>query len=421
MKILFINYTDSQETGGTIVMYNLLNLLKKRGIMIDLFTPNSPSSPLLKKYLTYSKFLLLRKLFNKYLKYLKKITRRFYSYSNTYYHAFAKETILDIKKINLSDYDIVHFHCIDHVISIEDISKITKPIVWTLHDSWFFCGSEGHPDIFQSDLRYKTGYSKFNKPISAKGIDIDRITWRRKIKSWKNCNFFIISPSSFEKKLLANSAIGNIIKYSCIVIPNVINEDIYHPINKQMLKEIFQIPDNKKIIGFAAAYNITKRKTLKGAYLLFNILNNFDSDNFFFLCIGPKSNDLEKNIKLPCFFTGKIENPYIMACMYNLCDVFVCPSLLENLPSVCIESSFCGTPVAAFRTGGMSDIIEHKETGYLANIFDADDLFNGILFCLKYHLKLSENAIIKMKRNFNNTSIIEKHIEFYNQIIQKKQ
>jgi glycosyltransferase involved in cell wall biosynthesis len=95
----------------------------------------------------------------------------------------------------------------------------------------------------------------------------------------------------------------------------------------------------------------------------------------------------------------------------------VCPSLLENLPNVCIESLFCGVPVAAFNTGGIPDIVEHKKTGYLAQCFDTEDLLNGILHCIENHDELSHNALIKAQNDFNNAIIVQKHIELYKSIL----
>jgi glycosyltransferase involved in cell wall biosynthesis len=103
--------------------------------------------------------------------------------------------------------------------------------------------------------------------------------------------------------------------------------------------------------------------------------------------------------------------------MYNVCDVFVCPSLIENLPNVCLESLFCGVPVVAFETGGIPDIVEHKKTGYLAKPFDSDDLYRGILYCMDNQAELSTNSLRKAETDFNTETIIKKHMDLYKKII----
>jgi glycosyltransferase involved in cell wall biosynthesis len=112
-----------------------------------------------------------------------------------------------------------------------------------------------------------------------------------------------------------------------------------------------------------------------------------------------------------------VNNPVILASIYNLCDVFVCPSIIENLPYVCLESLFCGVPITAFNTGGIPDIVEHKQTGYLAEPFDPDDLAKGIIYCLENAGRLSKNCLEKASRDFNNETIIDKHIALYKKAI----
>ena len=93
--------------------------------------------------------------------------------------------------INNSDVDIVNLHWIqDEMISIEQIAKIKKPIVWTLHDMWAFCGSE----LYTNNLRWKEGYNKSNKPRDEFGFDLNKWRWERKSRNWRrDINF--ICPS----------------------------------------------------------------------------------------------------------------------------------------------------------------------------------------------------------------------------------
>ena len=66
-----------------------------------------------------------------------------------------------VKKINSSDADIVNLHWVQHeMLSVSDISKIKKPLVWTLHDMWGFCGAEH----ISWDKRWLDGYNVDNRP-----------------------------------------------------------------------------------------------------------------------------------------------------------------------------------------------------------------------------------------------------------------
>lgn len=81
------------------------------------------------------------------------------------------------EKINKMDIDIVHLHWVGaETLSIEDIGRINKPVIWTLHDMWPFCGIEHYaPDLLES--RWRNNYE--NHSFSS-FIDLDFIVWKRK-------------------------------------------------------------------------------------------------------------------------------------------------------------------------------------------------------------------------------------------------
>src|SRR5262249_41322804 len=96
--------------------------------------------------------------------------------------------------INRSDADVVHLHWVSaETMSVEDIGRIRKPVVWTAHDMWPFCGAEHYaPD--GPNARWRCGYTAANRPVAQWGIDIDRWTWRRKRRAWRNA-MHIVCPS----------------------------------------------------------------------------------------------------------------------------------------------------------------------------------------------------------------------------------
>jgi len=424
LKILLLNHTDTGG-GAAIAAKRLLETLCQYGINAVLGVVEKKSIDknvvLVKKSFFFDKikfFRILEKIILKLSFYLK---RAIYKSTNPIFHSCNKRTFINIKLISNSDYDLIHLHWINKdMISIEDIAKIKKPIIWTMHDSWVFCGAEHHPNVLESDNRFIQGYTRKNKPKTTRGPDICRKTWERKKRAWKNCEFNFISPSNYEKESIKKSALFNTISYNCTVIPNITPEDTFKPFNKEMLKELYQIPPNKKVIGFGAADNVTDKKALKGGYLLLDALRKIeDKINYQLVIFGDISISFSTEIEIPIFATGFITNPNILAGIYNLCDVFVCPSLVENLPNVCTESLFCGIPVAAFDTGGIPDIVEHKKTGYLAKCFDTEDLFNGIIYCIDNYNELSKNSLIKARSEFGNDEIVKKHIELYEYVLQR--
>jgi glycosyltransferase involved in cell wall biosynthesis len=421
LKILLISESDVNIGGFTAVLH-LLEKLTGHGIDVTLGVKDKTSSNnsiiLLSRYSIFKKlpfFVLLSKIINKFkMLFFKHIMK--FTTTNSMGYTEAKKTCIDIKKINNSDFDLVHLHWIYRdVISIEDLPKIKKPMIFTMHDSWIFCGAEYHPNVLENDQRFIEGYTSKNKPKTTHGRDICRLTWERKKRNWKNLNINFISPSNFEKELLQKSFLFK--NKDCSIIPNVVPNEIFRKINKNQIRDIYNIPKGKKVICFGAA-KITKDISIKGEYLLLEALKNKTSYDLFLIIFGNVDAAFINELNIPVFLAGRITNPYILSSFYNACDVFVCPSLVENLPMVCIEAQYCGLPVTAFRTGGIPDVIEHKETGYLATPYDTYDFFQGIEFCLENQEKLSSNSITRVNTLFNNDHIINQHINLYKRILE---
>jgi len=428
MKILLLNYFDA-GSGAAIATERLLMALRQSNINVELGVLEKKNANvaiilLQKKNLNQPEFYcIIKRLCGKFKSRITRIANLDFSTTNTITHSTNHKSFIDVNYINNSDYDIIHFHWVNYdMISIEDIPKIKKPIVWTMHDSWVFCGAEHHPNILENDTRFIEGYTKFNKPKTTSGFDVCRKTWERKKAAWKDCKFMFISPSNYIMEAFNKSALFNNSKSICTVIPNIVPENIFKANNRNALKEVFQIPKDKKIIGFGASYGISNKKSTKGGYLLLEAIKKInDNTNYFFVLFGNNNDSFAEEIVMSYFSAGSISNPYILAAIYNLCDVFVCPSLIENLPNVCLESLFCGIPVTAFNTGGIPDIVEHKKTGYLAKCFDIEDLCDGILYCIDNYDDLSRNSLEKARAEFTNEVIVKKHIEVYKSILSNNQ
>jgi glycosyltransferase involved in cell wall biosynthesis len=339
----------------------------------------------------------------------KKAKKVFLQTTNSMVHSISKLSKIDIAFINKSDFDIVHLHRAGGgVISIEDIAKIEKPIVWTMHDSWLFCGAEHHPNILEKDTRFIEGYTKKNFPKTSSGVDICRQTWERKKKMWKNCKFNVISPSNYEAISFEKSALFK--GQKATVIPNVI-PNVFRQINVKEFKKYMNIPSNKKIIGFGS---VSSNKIKGGDYLLKSLAMLKDRNNLHIVIFGDLQSEFINSIKIQNTVLGAIFNEKILALIYNCLDCFVCPSLIESFGLVSLEALFCGVPVAAFNTGGIPDIVKHKKNGYLAKPFIASDLAKGIEFCLANKKELSKKALEIAKSDyFSEKNIVEKHLEVY--------
>ena len=411
MKVLLINYTDAGG-GAAIAALRLVNALNENGVYARLGVKvKKTSSPYV--------FELPQKKRSFFTKLARKISSRLNRYffrfetTNGILHSTNFKSDTDINWINSSEYDVVNLHWIIDTVSIRDITQIKKPLVWTMHDSWPCCGAEHHPNLAENDTRYKDGYLKRNKPKTTNGTDLCRKVWNQKKKYLSNKEIVFTAPSTWEHGILkASSLFWN---RQCWIIPNIIPESVFYPRNRQAIRQAFNIPEDKTVIGFGAAYDIDNPKSMKGSFYLLEALKKLSNpEKYFLLVFGPAGEAFTSRISIPFFASGYISNENILASLYSACDVTVNPSLIENLPTICLESLFCGVPSVAFDTGGTKDIVIHKETGWLATPFKAEELAEGIEWCTEHKEELSENCLKKAERDFNNRKIAEAFTACFN-------
>ena len=108
--------------------------------------------------------------------------------------------------------------------------------------------------------------------------------------------------------------------------------------------------------------------------------------------------------------------------LYSSSDLILAPDILATFNQVVLEANSCQTPAISFSNTGTSDIIEHKNTGYLSKFNDAEDLNNGIKWCLK-EIKnnnyLGINARERVKNLFSSEKISSRYTSVYDELIKK--
>ncbi|MDF7807632.1 glycosyltransferase [Pontiellaceae bacterium B12219] len=285
-----------------------------------------------------------------------------------------------LKTINTSDADIVHLHWINgEMMSIAQIAKINKPIVWTFHSMWPFLGMH-HWDNQRTEDRgqnsaveVKDSWQKF----------LDKWTYKRKEVHWQDLKCQVVCPSTWMADCARRSELfGN---HSISVIPNCLDLEIFRPLgNRLELRKQFGLPLYKRVILFGATQPGSKRK---GGDLIASIFQGLENKSEYTLAVFGTADrnvytSIESEYGLETHELGFIHDEETMARIYNSADIMCVPSRMDNLPSTCVEPLACGVPVVAFNVGGIPDIVEHQVTGYLAEPFDPDDFRNGIAWAL---------------------------------------
>jgi|688.fasta_scaffold06992_20 glycosyltransferase involved in cell wall biosynthesis len=319
-----------------------------------------------------------------------------------------------VKHINNSDADIVHLHWTQYeMLSIKDISKIKKPIVWTLHDMWAFCGAEH----YTNDDRWREGYYSNNRPHYESGFDLNRWTWNRKKKYW-NKAIQIVTPSVWLAKCVCESALMKNWPVSVIAYP--IDTDQWTPIDKQNARQLLNLSKDANLILFGAVGG--GEETRKGYNLLLSALEYLKADKKIkkieLVVFGQDKPKSQPDFGFPIHYSGYLYDDLSLRVLYSAADVMVVPSLMDNLPNTAIESQACGTPVVSFNIGGLPDIIDHQKTGYIAQAFDTRDLAYGITWILEQSdsKKLGNNARERAVEKFSEKKISDEYVSIYKKL-----
>lgn len=325
----------------------------------------------------------------------------------------------DIHKNPLvKESDIIHLHWINEgFLSVKDINKfklLQKPIVWTFHDMWGFTGG----------CHYSAGCKRYedecnNCPFLKSPSDYDSSSKIQKKKEllYKGLNLTIVTCSNWLGECVKKSSLlGN---FRVEVIPNTLDLEIYKPQNKLEARKKLNLPAEKLLISFGTMNTNEERKgfkQLKSA--LMGLVEKYPSlkDKTELLIFGFSSSNELNDIPINANYLGRLSNSEMIALCYNAGDVFVAPSLEDNLPNTVMESLACGTPVAAFSIGGMPDMIDHMQNGYLAEPYSINDLANGIYWCIENperNKTLSINALEKAVSNFSKEIVCTKYLNLY--------
>ena len=407
MKIVHLNYFDIIG-GAARAAYRIHCSLLKQGVESEMWVKEKFSNDPSVKGPTSG----LKKFFNRLPhRIINKSLVKLFKTNNKIIHSPSIKSSKLIKQINECDADIIHLHWLQfEMISISDIAKIKKPIIWTLHDMWAFCGAEH----YTNDDRWKEGYFLNNRPKNESGLDLNRWTWLRKKKYWKN-KIQIITPSTWLAKCASESALMK--NWNISVVPYPIDSNFWRPSSKDAVRERLNLPKNINLILFGALDGDEDPR--KGYDLLLDALHNLKIKNLELVVFGESKKKSKPDLNFPIHYMGKFNNDENIRDLYNAADVMIVPSRQDNLPNIALEAQACGTPVVSFNTGGLTDIITHKKTGYIAKAFDTQDLAKGIIWVLKNseNIEFGLNAREQIFQKFSEKNISNLYKDIYKKIL----
>jgi glycosyltransferase involved in cell wall biosynthesis len=395
LHIVLLSYHDSNGGAG-IAAGRLKVALENAGHQVDYIVREKASTSNAIKFgnglVSWLKFIAERLFF---LRFEKDKSIRFLFNPGVFGSDISKHPLIQ-------KADIVHLHWVNFgFLSVNDITSLTrlnKPVFWTLHDMWAFTGGCHHSGTCKN-FQQSCGDCKFLKNPNPN--DLSHRLWEAKKNGFAEKNLHIITCSNWLGNRAKQSSIlgGHSIK----TIPNAIDTAFFSP-NAASLG----LDPNKKYVLFVA---MRVNAPAKGFHLLKEALAYLDPKTTELLIVGG---EMTEKLPLKSHSFGQVSDPTKMRDIYAAADVFVTPSLEENLPNTIMEAMACGTSCVGFEVGGIPEMIEHHQTGYVAQAFDPIDLAKGINWCLA-----SETAGTRSRERslqlYDQKTVAQQHLTYYAQ------
>ncbi len=328
----------------------------------------------------------------------------------------------DVSKLDLlRSADIIHLHWINHAFlrpaDLAKLSALNKPIVWTFHDSNAFTGG--------CHVRYECDHflkECGNCPVlknSGKDDKSHKI-WFQKKNAYSGLNFTAVAPGRWMADSVRMSSLFRSVKV--VNIPNTLDTDVFKPSDRVMARQVLGLAPDKFIMmsGFMPSRMDMHKGTsyLVDAIELFSANYDLDPDQLELIIFGNRDEKNVPDFPIKTTFLGTISVDEKLALCYSAADVFLAPSLEDNLPNTVMESLACGTPVVAFRTGGIPDMVQHQQNGYLAEYRSSADLARGISWVYMANRQvLSANSRRTVEENFSEHIVARRHIELYESLL----
>ena len=328
---------------------------------------------------------------------------RYLDPSNSEWKTCAYFGILRARVLNKTESDILNMHWIGHgMISLREIKKIKKPIVFTLHDEWMI-NSIAH--FGKTKIEICRGRSSFKSWLLNRSLKL-----KKEILSNKNV-FIVTLNNDLRQKIVE---LYPQTKSRIITIPNPIDINIFRPLNKNITLIHPNLTPNRPFLLYLGGFE-DKRK---GWDLLCEALR-FSSANLDLVVVGESSlKKLGLNSQINVFSLEKIFELDALCEIYTAAHAVLIPSRDERLSLVATEALSCGTPIVGFSIQGLKDIVINGKTGLLANAFNIEDLRNSIeSIAITNKEQFLENCREFAVNNFSNIIVREKYKELFEKVV----
>ena len=413
MRILIVN-TSERAGGAAVAAGRLLESLINNGVKAKMLVRDKETDRMTVCALPGQRRARLHFLWERFLIWLRLHFSR--------QHLFDIDTAscgTDITQLReFREADIIHLHWVNQgMLSLRDIRMILdtgKTVVWTMHDIWpatAIC----HLTLDCRRFEQHCDYCRL-LPGGGSAHDLAAQVWRRKQQMLDGRHITFVACSQWLAGEARKSALLQ--GQDVVSIPNPIDTHIYSPGNKKAAREALGLPLDGRIILFASqrVTNVNKGMNylIEACRLLANRHPDM-ADQITVAVLGGHAEEVVAQLPFSACPLGYVSDEHRIVQVYRAADVFVLPSLSENLPNTIMEAMACGVPSVGFRVGGIPEEINHRQNGYVADYRDSEDLARGIWWTLfeADQEQIRQACLQKVAHEYSQQSVAKRYLEVY--------
>ncbi len=420
MRVLIVN--TSERTGGAAVAANrLMEALNNNGVKAKMLVRDKETDSLTVAALPQSWRLQWHFLWERLVIWLHLRLKR-----KSLFEIDIANCGTDITRLpEFREADVIHLHWVNQgMLSLGDIRRILesgKPVVWTMHDIW---PATAVCHLTMGCQAYENGCHHCRLlPGGGSENDLSARVWRKKQQVMVGRRLSIVACSQW---LAGEARKSGLLKGQPVTsIPNPIDTRLYRPVDQEKARRELSLPPDGKLILFVSQRVTTPNKGM--AYLieacrLLAAKHAETADQVSVAVLGGHAEAIVGQLPFRTYPLGYVSDQQRIVAVYNASDVFVLPSLSENLPNTIMEAMACGVPSVGFSVGGIPEEIDHLRNGYVAKYRDAADLADGIWWTLfeADREKVRGECLRKVAHNYSQQSVANRYVEVYEAAMRPK-
>ena len=413
MRVLIVN--TSERTGGAAVAASrLMEALNNNGVKAKMLVRDKETDKLTVAAVPGQKWMQWCFLWERLVVWMRLHLKREHLFEVDIANCGADITQLP----EFLEADVIHLHWVNQgMLSLKIIRKILdtgKPVVWTMHDIWpatAIC----HVALDCRRFEQQCCHCRL-LPGGGSDNDLAAQVWRRKERMLRGRQVTFVACSEWLASEAKKSALlrGQRVER----IPNPIDTHIYQPVDKKKAREAVGLPIEGRIILFASQRVTNPGKGMQYLLEACRLLaeqHPEKKDDMTVAILGGHAEEIAGQLPFRTCALGYVNDEQRIVNIYNAADVFVLPSLSENLPNTIMEAMACGVPSVGFRIGGIPEEIDHQQNGYVADYRNSEDLARGIWWTLYEadHEAVRKACLQKVAHNYSQQSVANRYLEVY--------